>query len=142
MIDCGGNRPMFFYPDGIPAVCGGSAETDKSMRQNLRVPLCFDTYLYPLDNRWTGRRKAISYDLSCGGIAFFCEFSFSLEETFEIVIPVTSKPLLIQASVLRQERLEDGRTLYAAKFIHLCEGEEAMIREAVFSAQLKQHRPG
>ena len=140
MKNLGHNRRMFFSIDGGAPVRGGTAGSDETMRENLRVPLSLDIYLYPLDNSFIGRRKVLSYDISCGGIAFFSDIPYQAGETVEILIPITSRPLLIQGSVIRQECFEDGRTLYAAKFINLCEGEEAMIREAVFSTQIKQHR--
>lgn len=82
----------------------------------------------------------VSYDLSSGGIAFFSDIPFQTGETLEILIPITSKPLLVQGKILRRERFEDDRTLYAAEFINVCEGEDAMIREAVFNTQVKQRK--
>lgn len=58
MIYRGNDRRRFLSPDGLPAVRGGAADSDESMRQNLRIPLCRDIYLYPVDNSWTGRRKS------------------------------------------------------------------------------------
>lgn len=139
MIYRSDSRRVFFSPDG-GAIRGGNAGADANMRQNLRVPMHLETFLYPLNNSWVGRRRVTVYDLSCGGIAFFSDIPYQIGETLEILIPVTSKPLLVQGSILRQEPFAEGRTLYAAKFINLCEGEEALIREAVFSAQIKQSR--
>lgn len=110
----------------------------KIMRRNLRIPVCFDTFLYPVDGSRKGRCQVISYDLSSGGIAFFCDRVLALGERLEIVIPVTFKPLLLQGEILRQEPADQGRTLYAMKFVDLCEGQEALVREAVFSIQLSQ----
>lgn len=42
-------------------------------RQNLRVPVRFDSFLYPVSGSWKGRRAIVSQDLSCGGIAFFLQ---------------------------------------------------------------------
>lgn len=134
------SRRLFFSPDGGAVARGGDIGADPNMRQNLRVPLHLETFLYPLNNSWVGRRKVTVYDLSCGGIAFFSDIPYQIGEALEVLVPVTSKPLLVQGSILRQEFLADSRTLYAAKFINLCEGEEAMIREAVFSTQIKQSR--
>lgn len=134
------SRRMFFSIDGGIPVRGGTAGSDATMRENLRVALCFDTFIYPINNSFVGRRKVITYDISSGGIAFFSDIHYQAGETIEFLIPITSRPLLVQGCVIRQECFEDGRTLYAAKFINLCEAEEAMIREAVFSMQIKQRR--
>lgn len=115
-------------------------ESGRSMRQNLRIPICFNTFVYPVDDSWTGRRKVVSYDLSCGGIAFFCDSSFKMGEEFEIVIPMTFKPLLIRCEILRQKTMDDGQMMYAAKFSDLCDEEEAMVCEAVFSIQIGQSK--
>jgi len=44
---------------------------------------------------------------------------------------------VVKGQILRQ-RIVDGRedTLYAAKFIDLCNDEETILREAVFNLQL------
>lgn len=108
----------------------------EDMRQNLRMPMRFSTFLYPISGDWKGRREAESVDLSCGGIAFTCGEELLPQERFEMVIPVTSQPLVVLCQNLRSKPGEGGRTLYAAKFVDLCREEESMIREAVFSAQL------
>ena len=107
------------------------------MRKNLRVPVQVDSFAYPLSGSWRGRRAVETHDLSCGGVAFFCDREFQVGEQFEVVIPVTSEPLVVKGQILRQ-RTVDGRedTLYAAKFIDLCNDEETILREAVFNLQL------
>lgn len=58
-------------------------------------------------------------------------------ERFEVVIPVTSEPLVVQGEILRKRLTErEDTTMYAAKFIELCNDEETLIREAVFNLQL------
>lgn len=90
-----------------------------------------------MSGSWRGRRPVETHDLSCGGIAFFCGREFQIGEQFEVVVPVTSEPLVVKGQILRQ-RPVDGRedTLYAAKFIDLCNDEETILREAVFNLQL------
>ena len=107
------------------------------MRKNLRVPVQVNSFAYPLSGSWRGRRAVETHDLSCGGVAFFCDREFQVGEQFEVVIPVTSEPLVVKGQILRQ-RTVDGRedTLYAAKFIDLCNDEETILREAVFNLQL------
>ena len=123
------------YKDGV--LCLKRQNLGKSLRQNLRVSTFFDTFLYLMESGRMKRYKVLSYDLSCGGIAFFCDAPLEIGLRFEVVIPVTAKPLLLQGVLLRREQME-GRTLYAAQFVDLCKGEEAMVREAVFSLQISQ----
>ena len=108
------------------------------MRQNLRIPVSFDTIVYPVSG---GRCKVVSYDLSCGGIAFFCDRDFAVGEQMEVVIPMTApKPLLLQGRILRLLGSDKGKKLYAAKFIDMCSAEEAAVCETVFSIQISQKR--
>lgn len=113
---------------------------DPKLRQSLRIPVTFDTFLYPLSGGWKGRRRAHGIDLSIGGVAFFSNHGLEIGEQMEIVLPVTTRPLIVQIEILRRKELKKDRAYYAAKFIDLCSDEENMICEAVFSAQL-QNRP-
>ncbi len=114
-----------------------TAAAGNDMRKNLLVPVEVNSFAYPLSGSWRGRRAVETHDLSCGGVAFFCDREFQVGEQFEVVIPVTSEPLVVKGQILRQ-RIVDGRddTLYAAKFIDLCNDEETILREAVFNLQL------
>ena len=56
----------------------------------------------------------------------------------EIVIPITRvAPLLLRCQVLRKNLEMDGSFFYAVKHLNLLSEQESMIREAVFSVQLK-----
>ena len=46
---------------------------DSGTRQNLRIPVRFESFLYPVSGAWKGRAAIVSRDLSCGGIAFVSE---------------------------------------------------------------------
>ena len=108
------------------------------MRKNLRVAVRFKSLIYPLSGSWTGRRPVESNDLSCGGVAFFTDHSLQVGEQLEIVIPVTSQPLVLKCQVLRLRPTERASSvLYAAKFVDMCEDEETVLREAVFNLQLR-----
>jgi hypothetical protein len=110
------------------------------VRQNLRMPVNFLSYIYPLTGAWKGRRSIVSYDLSCGGIAFTCVDPLEIGERLEVVIPITQpNPMVLQCEVLRQ-RGEDPNYLYALKFINMCSDEEKLVRHAVFRVQL-DNRP-
>lgn len=110
------------------------------MRRNLRIPVRFESYLYPLTGDWIGRCAVISCDLSCGGVAFYCTQRLEPSELVEVVIPITSQPLVLRAQILRQLGSGPDGTLYASKFVDLTREEEALVRESVFGLQL-QGRP-
>lgn len=110
------------------------------MRRNLRVPVRFDSLLYPVSGRWKGRRSAQSIDLSCGGIAFRAEPGLEIGEVAEIVVLTVEAPLILRGEILRQRELEEGGVFSAMKFLDLCEDEEMLLRETVFCIQLK-NRP-
>lgn len=114
------------------------ATLDPEVRRNLRVPVKFDTFLYALPgSAWKGRRNVQSIDLSCGGIAFYADCQLELHEQMEIVIPPTEEPVILRCEILRKQELQNGRFLYATKFVDMCEDEEVVVREAVFSLQLQ-----
>lgn len=112
-------------------------ELDPEFRRNLRVPIRFETFLYPITGRWKGRREATSIDLSCGGIGFFSGPGLGEKERMEVVIPLTDEPLILRCEILRIKELKEERVMYAAKFVDMCEDEEVMVRKAVFSIQLR-----
>ena len=111
---------------------------DKSYWRNLRVPIRFASFIYPLPGaQWQGRRAISSIDLSCGGVAFYCAPVLQVGDCCEIVIPVTVQPVILKCQILRRNDLSGERCLYAAKFIEMCDDEETVVREAVFRVQLK-----
>lgn len=110
---------------------------DSELRQNLRMPISFHTLVYPISGSWKGRRWVESNDLSCGGIAFFTNYSFEAGERFEMVIPITTQPVILRCEILRQRPcVREGENMYAAKFVEMCHDEEMLVREAVFNVQL------
>lgn len=72
------------------------------MRQNLRMPTHFQSFIYPVSGGWKGRRQAEANDLSCGGVAFFCAQQLEDGEVVELVVPITSEPLILKCQVLRR----------------------------------------
>lgn len=136
--------------DGAPALAGRIlrqkgqslilepvAALGESVRQNLRVPVRFDSFIYPVSGSWQGRFPVVCHDLSCGGIAFFCEHTFPAGEVVELVIPITEQPLLVRAKILRTRPSNSDTPLYAAEFVELVHGMESMLREAVFGRQIR-----
>lgn len=114
------------------------ATLDPEVRRNLRVPVKFNSFIYALPtSSWKGRAPVQSVDLSCGGIAFYSDFLLELHEQAEIVVTPTDQPLILHCEVLRRQELQNGRYMYATKFVDMCEDEEVVVREAVFSLQLQ-----
>ena len=117
----------------------GNIESGVSIRETLRVPVSFETLIYPVSVKWTGRRKVQFLDLSGGGIAFYCDEDMERGEQIEVVIPITEMPLVLKAQILRVKEKEEKK-IYAAKFVEMCYDEEKLVCEAVFAAQLQQHK--
>lgn len=109
-------------------------------RQNLRVPIVFESVMYPVSGYWTGQRKFTGMDLSCGGIAFYADMYLDSGEIVELVLPMTDYPLVVKAQILRTLPNEKETPLYAAKFVDLVEGEDFAIRKSVFSIQIDNQR--
>lgn len=139
--------------DGTPALAGRIlrqredslllepiAALGESVRQNLRVPIRCESFIYPVTGAWKGRLPILIHDLSCGGVAFFCESPLQAGEIVEVVIPITENPLLVQTKILRTRPSNSNTPLYAAEFVDLVHGVESMIREAVFSLQLSNRK--
>ena len=113
---------------------------DSGTRQNLRIPVRFESFLYPVSGSWKGRAAIVSRDLSCGGIAFVSEKALQVGEICEIVIPVTAEPLVLKMKVLRSGDVVEDGILYGAQFLGMVHEEEIMVREAVFGLQLELDR--
>ena len=89
----------------------------EEVRRNLRMPVRFESFLYPVSGRWRGRMPVLSNDLSCGGVAFFCARKLEVDEVAEIVIPVTAEPLVLRVKILRERPSPEPIPLYAAEFV-------------------------
>lgn len=113
------------------------ATLDPEVRRNLRVPVKFDSFVYPITGSWRGRRSVQSLDLSCGGVAFRGDAGLEEGERVELVVPTVDAPLIMRCQILRVKELQDEKRLYATKFIDMCEDEEVTVRETVFSLQLQ-----
>jgi len=117
-----------------------TADLGPEARENLRIQTDFESLIYPITGSWQGRRPVRGYDLSCGGVAFYCAEPLEVGEIGEMVLPVTDEPLLVHFRVLRQLPSREATPLYAARFVDLIQDEEFFIRKAVFSIQVGGHR--
>lgn len=107
----------------------------EEVRQNLRMPVDFKSFIYPDGG---GQVPIRGNDLSCGGISFYSSHDFAEGEEFEIAIPITAEgPLLLRGHILRRRDSRGGNDLYAAKFVDMINDQERRVRQAVFSVQLK-----
>lgn len=111
-------------------------------RQNLRIPVRFDSFVYPVSGAWKGRRPIVSQDLSCGGIAFFCSPPLEMGEIFEVVVPITAEPLILKAKICRRILTHPAAPLLSAGFVNMIHDEEVLMREAVFSQQIRNRDEG
>lgn len=110
---------------------------DDQIRRNLRIPVEFDSFAYPISPDGGARFPIRANDLSCGGISFYSNRDFSRGDQIEIVLPITSvNPLIVKCQILRMCSQKENIKLYAAKFIDLINDVETRIRETVFSVQL------
>lgn len=112
-------------------------QLDTEFRRSLRIPVRFNSFIYPVDNSFRGRKVLRSIDLSHGGIAFCAEEGLEIGEIAEVVIPVTTEPVIVKMQILRVQRLSNGEVYYAAKFVDLQEDEENLLCRAVFGIQLE-----
>jgi len=113
------------------------ATLDPEVRRNLRVPARFDTFIYSVSSSpWRGRQRVEAIDLSCGGVAFYSDFYLEVHDEVEIVITPTEEPVILRCEILRRQGLQN-RFMYATRFVDMCEDEEVVVREAVFSLQLQ-----
>lgn len=119
-----------------------STKLDTSVRRDLRISVRFDSFLYSATDRWKGRAPILSLDMSCGGIAFYCNQPLQIGEIAELVIPITTQPLVVKIQVLRFRRTSSSIPLIAAKFCDLIHDEEVVIRQAIFNQQLSSHSAG
>ena len=109
----------------------------EKVRQNLRIPVRFVSYLYPVSGKWKGRVPIVSKDLSCGGLAFYCPRLLEIGEIVQVVIPVTTQPLLLNLRILRGQDMQADGYFFAGSFLNLVREEESMLCEAVFEIQIE-----
>jgi len=109
-------------------------ELGPEARQNLRIPVDFDSFVYFRDG---GRAPIRGVDLSCTGIAFRANCRLQPHEEVEIVIPITDEgPLILDAEILRDQDDGGGGRVFSAKFVNMLNDQEVCVREAVFHTQV------
>ncbi len=115
-------------------------EFGSALRENFRMPVDFESYVYPKSG---GRAFIRALDLSCGGIAMYTAQPLEVGEVCEVVIPITEEgPLIVDCEILRSMPFNGPIRRYAAKFVDLIHDQEAALREAVFTAQVQSMQGG
>ena len=61
-----------------------TADLGPEARENLRIQTNFRSVIYPVSGAWQGRRTVWGYDLSCGGVAFYCAQPLDIGEVAEL----------------------------------------------------------
>ena len=108
----------------------------ESVRQNFRIPVDFETFVY---FKGAGRAFVKALDLSCGGIAMYSAHALEVGENVEVVIPITAEgPLILNCEILRAMPFAEPIWRYGAKFTDLIHDQESALREAVFAVQTQQ----
>ena len=106
-------------------------------RRSLRVPIDYDTYIYPVGGTWKGRCLVKCKDLSCGGIAFHLPMQLVLGERVDVVVRTQEEPLVIRGEVLRELEKTGDMNGYAVCFRDICPDEDALLCKEVFGVQLR-----
>ena len=130
-------RGMVKRRRGCQIVVQPTAELGAEARENLRVRTDFKSIILPVTGQWRGSRAVQGYDLSCGGVAFYCAQPLDIGEVAEMVLVVTDEPLLLHFRVLRTLPSDDPVPLYAARFVDLILDQDIAIRKAVFAIQVR-----
>lgn len=137
---CTNRRGTVTMQRGERLVIRPGAVLGAEARENLRIKTDFESVMYPVSGRWKGQQPIWGHDLSCGGLAFHTQRELKAGEVVQVVLPVTDEPLLLCLRVLRELPSDDGRHLYASRFVDICLDEEVAIRKAVFNIQVSAPR--
>ena len=118
-------------------------------RQDLKIYLetnldLFCTYIPSTAVGIPERIKAISRDISAGGIYFICEYCLPEGSVVQFQLHGASKPLLLAARVLRFEAVNerDGKPHYGhgCQFIEMKPQTEAVLRNYIFRKERQGRR--
>ena len=114
------------------------------MRTEIKIKIRVDTNLIklfpPEEQKVPVAVPIVTNDISCGGIGFVSKADFDKEGTYEVVIPITSPPTVIDLAIMRKEfQPEQNQYVYGSKFLDLDIVEERMLRKAIFKVQMRRH---
>ena len=114
------------------------------MRTEIKIKIRVDTNLIklfpPEEQKIPVAVPIVTNDISCGGIGFVSKADFDKEGTYEVVVPITSPPTVIDLTIMRKEfQPEKKQYVYGSKFTDLDIVEERMLRKAIFKIQMRRH---
>ena len=124
---------------------GDVVNISAQMRREIKLKIRVETNLiktFPMDKEKIPRAIPIATnDISCGGMGFVSKADLNKEDSYEVVIPITSNPISIDVEIMRKEFLPDKNMyVYGSKFLDLNIVGERLLREAIFKTQLRRHR--
>jgi len=88
--------------------------------------------------------KALTKDISGGGVCFLTQEEFNIHDIILTKIPVEGEELVLKAQILRKERVDHHiyRFMYGSKFIEAKQNEIDRIVRFIFKEQQKMRRKG
>lgn len=84
--------------------------------------------------------EGIVADISASGLLFVTREELVENEQFLVPLPAVDKQLKLRAKVIRTQREREGYTGYGCSFVDLRTGQEEMLRQYVFKAQVMQRK--
>lgn len=112
------------------------------LRMSYRIPVSFQSFIYPVDGKWKGRKTVQTIDMSCGGVSFYGSEGLEQNEIAEMVIPNSLDPVLVHVQIICREQLSDGRVYYRGKFVDMCVEQEQTVCQSVFGVQVRRIKKG
>jgi len=88
--------------------------------------------------------KALTKDISGGGVCFIAQEEFETGDLVLTKIPVEQEELILKAQILRKERIEHPayRFMYGCKFVGVTQNEIDKIVKFIFAQQKKMRQKG
>ncbi|ACM61225.1 c-di-GMP-binding flagellar brake protein YcgR [Caldicellulosiruptor bescii] len=88
--------------------------------------------------------KALTKDISGGGVCFIAQEEFEIGELILAKIPIQQEELILKAQILRKERVQHPtyRFMYGCKFVEARQNEIDKIVRFIFAQQQKMRQKG
>ncbi|AEM74506.1 flagellar brake protein [Caldicellulosiruptor acetigenus] len=88
--------------------------------------------------------KALTKDISGGGVCFIAQEEFEIGDLILTKIPIEQEELILKAQILRKERVQHPtyRFMYGCKFVEARQNEIDKIVRFIFAQQQKMRQKG
>jgi c-di-GMP-binding flagellar brake protein YcgR len=88
--------------------------------------------------------KALTKDISGGGVCFIAQEEFEIGDLILAKIPIQQEELILKAQILRKERVQHPtyRFMYGCKFVEARQNEIDKIVRFIFAQQQKMRQKG